>query len=115
MSPTKYATAMHFNDLTAPGTTDSRRKDTEAWLLDHSRTIVARGPRSYSKGSLSSAVTGLILRVHGASIAVGRVGYSADIGYKRLNVRLAQGVSPGWHERRLIEGRTPMTDDGSEI
>jgi|ERR1700730_6194999 hypothetical protein len=38
MRPTKRTTALHFNDLTPPGTTESHRKDGKTQLLDHSRT-----------------------------------------------------------------------------
>ena len=38
MRPTKRTTALHFNDLTPPGTTESHRKDGKTQLLDHNRT-----------------------------------------------------------------------------
>jgi hypothetical protein len=42
MRPTELTTAVHFNDLTPPGTTKSHWKDSRAPLLDHSRTILRR-------------------------------------------------------------------------
>ena len=57
----------------------------------------------------------LILRIHRASIAVGRIRNCADIRYQRLNVGPAESVAPGWHERRLIERRAAMADDSSDL
>ena len=57
----------------------------------------------------------LILSIHRAGIAVGRIGDGTNVGYERLNVGLAESVSPGRHERRLVECGATVADDGSEI
>src|ERR1017187_1072076 len=57
----------------------------------------------------------LILRIDRASTARGRIGDRTNIGYQCLDVRLAERVSPCRHERRFVESRAPLADDGREI
>src|ERR1700745_1957625 len=57
----------------------------------------------------------LILRIDGPGGAVGRIGNSADIGYQRLNVGLAERVTPRRHERGFVERRATVDDDGGKV
>src|SRR5579863_3118460 len=57
----------------------------------------------------------LIFGIHRPGTARWWIGNSANIRYQRLNVGLAERVSPRRHQRGLVESRTTVADDRREI
>src|SRR5580704_16171647 len=57
----------------------------------------------------------LILGIDRTGTARRPIGDRANIGYQRLHVRLAERVAPRRHERRFVERRAAVRDEGGEI
>lgn len=64
---------------------------------------------------LASSTSPSLLCIDRSGSMLGRIRYEANICNQRLDLRLAESVAVGRHQRRLVECGSTVTDDGRQV
>src|SRR5208337_271324 len=56
-----------------------------------------------------------LLSVRKATCLIRWVRHGANVRYQRSYVTFGKSVSPRWHQRRFVQCRTAVADDGNQV